>query len=220
MSTSLKGLNEMHRLHAHVSTTVYDRSWKGTTEQFVLHFHEQIRQLDELIPQKEQLPHSVRLNLLQTAVRSVPEIRIVETMEEYMSLTNCSSGHFSITYGKYFMMLQNASIRYDKTLKQKPSTTSRAVYQHELKDDHSIHKEEDDYLDANFAPDGIDTSSDDIYDIHNSTSIDLHVNHSSPEHHLENQNPGRLYLQNLDIMDLYISPIIFTTCLVKTPRRS
>ena len=41
MFTSSRGLNERHRLHAYVSTTVYDRSWKGTTEQFVLHFHEQ-----------------------------------------------------------------------------------------------------------------------------------------------------------------------------------
>ena len=30
MSTSSKGLNERHRLHAYVSTTVYDRSWKGS----------------------------------------------------------------------------------------------------------------------------------------------------------------------------------------------
>ena len=65
MSTSSKGLNERHRLHAYVSTTVYDRSWKGTTEQFVLHFHEQFRQLDEVTPLKEQLPHSVRLTLPQ-----------------------------------------------------------------------------------------------------------------------------------------------------------
>ena len=41
MSTSYKGLNERCRLHAHVFTTVYDKSWKGTTEQFVLHSHEQ-----------------------------------------------------------------------------------------------------------------------------------------------------------------------------------
>ena len=34
MSTSSNGLNERHRLHAYVSTTVYHRSWKGTTEQF------------------------------------------------------------------------------------------------------------------------------------------------------------------------------------------
>ena len=116
---------------------------------------------------KEQLPHSVRLTLLQTAVRSVPELMIVETMEEYMSLTHSSSGHFSITYDKHFMMLQNACIRYNKTLKQNPSTTSRAVYQHEQDHDHSIHDEEDDYLDDSFAPDGIDTSSDDIYNVHN-----------------------------------------------------
>ena len=56
--------------------------WKGTTEQFVLHFHEQFRQLDELNPVTEQLHHSVRLILPHTAVRSVPELRIFETMED------------------------------------------------------------------------------------------------------------------------------------------
>ena len=125
MSTSSNGLNERHRLHGFVSTAVYDRYWKGTTEQFVLHVHEEFRQLDEVTPQNEHLPHSVILTLLQTAVRSVPELRIVEAMEEYMSLTNSSSGQASITYDKYFIMLQNACIRYDKNLKQKASTTSR-----------------------------------------------------------------------------------------------
>ena len=55
MSTSSKGLNERYRLHAYVYMTVYDRTWKATTEQFVLHFHEQFRQLDELTPLNEQL---------------------------------------------------------------------------------------------------------------------------------------------------------------------
>ena len=83
-----------------------------TTEQFVLHFHEQFRQLDEFTPLDEHLPHSVRLTLLQTAVRSVPELRIVEIMEEYMSLTQSSTGQYCLTSDKYFMMLQNACIRY------------------------------------------------------------------------------------------------------------
>ena len=85
------------------------------------YFHEQLRQLDEVTPVEEHLPHSVRLTLLQTAVRSIPELRIGETMEEYMSLTQPSNGQYSLTYDKYFMMLQNACIRYDKTLKHKPS---------------------------------------------------------------------------------------------------
>ena len=87
---------------------------------------------------------------------------IVETMEEYISLTHSSTGQYSITYEKYFMMLQNACIMYDRTLKQKHSTISRAVYKHELDDDPSIQDEEDDYLDESFTPDGIETSSDDI----------------------------------------------------------
>ena len=98
MSTSSKRLNERHRLHAYVSTTVYDKSWKGTTEQIVLHFHEQFRQLDEVTPMDSLLPHSVRLTLLQTAVRSFSELKIVETMEEYMSLTQSSTGQYSLTY--------------------------------------------------------------------------------------------------------------------------
>ena len=98
MSTPSKGFNERCRLHAYVSTTVYDKSWKDTTEQSVLHFHEQLRQLDEVTPLQEHLPHSVRLTLLHTAVRSVPELRIIETMEEYMSLTQSSTGKYSLTY--------------------------------------------------------------------------------------------------------------------------
>ena len=56
-------------------------------------------------------------------------------MEEYMSLTHSHTSHSSITYDKYFTMLQNACSRYDKRLKQKPSPTARAVYQHELDGD-------------------------------------------------------------------------------------
>ena len=36
-----------------------------------------------------------------------------------------------------------------------------------MDEDASVHDEEDDYLDDNFAPDSLDTPSDDIYNIHN-----------------------------------------------------
>ena len=82
MSKSLKGKAEKHQLHAYVTTTTLGRSWKGSTEQFVLQFNEQFRQLDELSPPDELLPLTTRLMLLQTAVHAIPELRIVETMEE------------------------------------------------------------------------------------------------------------------------------------------
>ena len=53
MSTSSQGLNERHRLHTYVSTTVYDKSWKDTTEHFVLHFHKQFDRIPSTTPGAE-----------------------------------------------------------------------------------------------------------------------------------------------------------------------
>ena len=86
MTTSSKGKAERHRLHTYVTTTVLDKSWKGTTEQLIVHFNEQFIQLDEVSPSEESLPYTTRLTLLQTAVHDIPELMMVETMEELSSL--------------------------------------------------------------------------------------------------------------------------------------
>ena len=65
---------EKCRLHTYVTTTVLDKSWQGTTEQLVLHFNEQFRQLDEVSPTEESLPYTARLTLLQTDVQNIPEL--------------------------------------------------------------------------------------------------------------------------------------------------
>ena len=91
--------------------------------------------MDEVTPLVEHLPHSVKMTLQQTPVRSISELSVLETMEDDMSLTQPSNGQYSLTYDKYFMILQNACIRYDKTLKYKPSPRSRAVCQHDIDDD-------------------------------------------------------------------------------------
>ena len=63
-------------------------------------------------------------------------------------------------------MLQNACIRYDKNMKQKPSSTTRAVFQHDLDGDSGQDEDDGDYVDKDFAPDGIDTTSNDFDNIH------------------------------------------------------
>ena len=47
MRTSSKGASEKRRLTQYVTNTVLDDNFKGTTEQFVLHFNEQFRQLEK-----------------------------------------------------------------------------------------------------------------------------------------------------------------------------
>ena len=61
MRTSSKGASEKIRLTKYVTKTVLDDNFKGTTEQFVLHFNEQFRQLDEISEDGEKLPPTVKL---------------------------------------------------------------------------------------------------------------------------------------------------------------
>ena len=83
MRTSSKGSSEKRRLTQYVTNTVPDDNFKGTAEQFVLHFNEQIRHLDEISDDSEKLPPTVKLTLLQTAIRSINNLRIVETLDEF-----------------------------------------------------------------------------------------------------------------------------------------
>ena len=104
MTTSSKGKDTKRRLHTYVTTTVLDKSWKGTTEQFILHFNEQFRQLDDVSPPEESLPHTTRLTLLQTAVPNITELRMVETMEEFISLSSSIPGP-TMGYDNYLTLL-------------------------------------------------------------------------------------------------------------------
>ena len=117
MRTFSKGASEKRRLTQYVTNTVLDDNFKGTTEQFVLHFNEQFRQLEEISEDDERLPPAVKLTLLQTAVRSINDLRIVETLDEFQSTTHGHGSSTSLSYDTYYDLLINACVRYDKTKK-------------------------------------------------------------------------------------------------------
>ena len=117
MRTSSKGASEKRRLTQYVTNTVLDNNFKGTTEQFVLHFNEQFRQLEKISEDDERLPPTVKLTLLQTAVRSINDLRIVETLDEFQSTTHGHGSSTSLSYDTYYDLLLNACVRYDKTKK-------------------------------------------------------------------------------------------------------
>ena len=117
MRTSSKGASEKRRLTQYVTNTVLDDNFKGTTEQFVLHFNEQFRQLEEISEDDERLPPTVKITLLQTAVRSINDLRIFETLDQFQSTTHGHGSSTSLTYDTYYDLLINACVRYDKTKK-------------------------------------------------------------------------------------------------------
>ena len=53
--------SEKRRLTLYVTNTILDDNYKGATEQFVLHFNEQLRQLEEISDPSEHFPLQIKL---------------------------------------------------------------------------------------------------------------------------------------------------------------
>ena len=73
--------------------------------------------MEEISEDDERLPPSVKLTLLQTAVRSINDLEIVETLDEFQSTTHGHGSSTSLSYDTYYDLLINACVRYDKTKK-------------------------------------------------------------------------------------------------------
>ena len=65
MKSSSKSTSEKRRLAQYVTNTVLDDIYKGTTEQFVLHFNEKSRQLEELSDASEHFPPQIKYSYSQ-----------------------------------------------------------------------------------------------------------------------------------------------------------
>ena len=87
MTTSSKGASEKRKITHYLTNTMLDNQFRGTTQQFVLHFNEEFRRLDDLTDISERMPESIKMALLQNAVKDIPQLSIVETLDEYTSTT-------------------------------------------------------------------------------------------------------------------------------------
>ena len=166
MRTSSKGASEKRRLTQYVTNTVLDDNFKGTTEQFVLHFNEQFRQLDEISEDSEKLPPTVKLTLLQTAVRSINDLRIVETLDEFQSTTYGHGSSNSLSYDTYYDLLINAC---DKTKKANLGKR-RNVYNTNIDDTYVDHPIACIDHVPNSPYGGIDLPPDEFYQVHTLSS--------------------------------------------------
>ena len=127
MTTASKGASEKKKLTQYVTNPVLDSKFRGTSKQFVLHFNEQFRRLDELTDLAEKMPESIKIALLRNTVKDIPQVSIVETLDEYTSTTSGAGSSTQLTYTSYYNLLINACIRYDATNTYTPSKR-RNVY--------------------------------------------------------------------------------------------
>ena len=107
-------------------------SWKGTTHNFILHFKDQCRLLRQVTDTKDHLSKNVELQLLQTAVKPIPELAAVKNQSDHLRV------HLKSTtpYEDYMRLLISAAQQYDRTFKKSTyQPRKRLTYQHELGDD-------------------------------------------------------------------------------------
>ena len=193
MRTSSKGASEKRRLTQYVTNTVLDDNFKGATEQFVLHFNEQFRQFEEISEDSEKLPPTVKLTLWQTAVRSINDLRIVETLDEFQSTIYGHGSTTSLSYKTYYDLLINACVRYDKTKKANIGKR-RNVYNTNIDDTYGDHPTAciDHVPDSPYG--GIDLPPDEFYHVHTLSSRHPHSprpgNPSRSSFTPQSQNPG------------------------------
>ena len=170
MKSSSKGASEKRRLTQYVTNTVLDDNYKGTAEQFVLHFNEQFRQLEEISEESKHFPSQIKLQLLQNAVRPINDLRIVETLDEFQSITTGNGRSTSLKYQTYYDLLINACIRYDRTMKANVAKRGH-IYQT------TFSQSNDNFIDQIPSETpigdpymGIDTPSDEFYNINTNQS--------------------------------------------------
>ena len=126
-----------------------------------MHFNEQFRRLDELTDLSARMPDSIKIALIQNAVKDIPQLSIVETLDEYTSTTSGDASFTHLNYLSYYNLLINACVRYDATNTSTPSKR-RNVYAASGTQDFTIIEEPHE---TQFSQD-IDTPSDDFYQVH------------------------------------------------------
>ena len=108
-----------------VRTTI-DSHWKGTTQGFILHFQEQVRQYRQLKDSDGALGDPIVYELLQHAVSSIPDLRAVEVTA---TVTAQKDGK-ELEYEDYCNLLLSAAIVYDDetVVKKQPRRLAHSSY--------------------------------------------------------------------------------------------
>ncbi|KAL7580569.1 hypothetical protein ACA910_003691 [Epithemia clementina (nom. ined.)] len=209
MKTSSKGATARRELHSYLSTTILDNSWKGTTQQFVLHYQEQFRKLDEISDQSEHIPYAVRLIMLQHAVSPIPDLAMVSTMDEYGLMVSRKGNSPLLNYETYSALLINACIRYDQS-KKKNFSKSRNVYHTDIVDtsmDSTLSAYDEPPPDTNVGTPygGIDLPPEEYFLIN--TSKTSSSNRSSSSHHGESRRSDTSMRPSSQVKPRYDGPI-------------
>ena len=107
---------EINRITKYLTNIKLDDTWRGTNESFLMHYNDELCFLDSLVDSGEKLPDNARVNFLESAIESVPDLRRVKITDNVLQAQLGSTR--PISYRSHFDLLKDAAFILTKQLKE------------------------------------------------------------------------------------------------------
>ena len=107
---------EINRITKYLTNIKLDDTWRGTNENFLMYYNDQLCLLDSLVDSHEKLPDNTRVTFLESAVESVPDLQCVKITDNVLQAQLDSAR--PISYKSYFDLLKDAAFHLDQATKR------------------------------------------------------------------------------------------------------
>jgi len=144
------------KLNYIVNASYEPKVWTSGAHSFILHWLQQVRNYNELVPLEQRLHNAMLVLMLQKAVKNVPALRIIQTTAE---ITSGGTGGKVATddFEHYKAILLSAAVQYDNQFQTRKSQPNQRLVN--MTDAYT-----DDNIDDDYILD-IDTPIEDVYEI-------------------------------------------------------
>ena len=128
-SKSTKAAIDSIELLEYITSTRYDRSFKGSAHSYILHWREKLRLFQEMVKKTDRFSENMKMTMLQQAVSSLPEL---DSVKQTLQTDYVNHGT-APDYQNYVKLLLSKASAYDAQFARKKFTGSRrAVNVHEF----------------------------------------------------------------------------------------
>jgi hypothetical protein len=113
------------------SSRLSDGTWKSGTHAYLLHWQDQVRKYEDIIPASDHFAPGQKRTMLENAVHSIADLRQVQIQAAHDKVRSGTA----ITYKQYVSLLLSAAQIHDSELgdtKPSKSRGQRQVYSHDM----------------------------------------------------------------------------------------
>ena len=116
-------------LLSYITTTkLHDSKWRGTSHSFILHWCDQVRTYEDMIPPVDHFTGNLKMAMLQNAVSGITELHQVKVQSAH----DVAHGNSPLSYEQYKTLLLSTASTYDARKGLARSRPSRLVHETDL----------------------------------------------------------------------------------------